>query len=154
MSKFLNLQKWKNSRCHFSYWYSNIGHEVKINCLAPLSVSHTEYGLCHWCKCQGPVSGCFWSRVTGHYQDNNLTQQCLHQLINIIEWTRTMNILSIQCLNSSKSDQTTFFHTKMEWSICISVSKLLRLTTNSQSFVAIMQITSAVLLWEHGHLKT
>ena len=29
----LNLQKWKNSRCQFSYWYYIIGHEVKRNIL-------------------------------------------------------------------------------------------------------------------------
>ena len=33
----LNLKMWKNSRCHFSYWYSSVGHEVRRNCLAPWS---------------------------------------------------------------------------------------------------------------------
>ena len=31
--------------CHFSYSYSIIGHEVRRNCLAPWSTSHTEYDL-------------------------------------------------------------------------------------------------------------
>ena len=50
----LNLKKWKNSRFHFCYWHSTIGHEVRRNCLAPWSVPHTEYDLClcwtqiHW----------------------------------------------------------------------------------------------------------
>ena len=37
---------WKNSRCHFSYWYSIIGHEVWRNCLAPWSASPSEYYRC------------------------------------------------------------------------------------------------------------
>ena len=41
----LNLKKWKNSRCHFSFWYSIIGHEVIGFCQAPWSVSPSEYYL-------------------------------------------------------------------------------------------------------------
>ena len=39
----LNLKKWKNSRCHFCYWYSIIGHEVIRFCQAPWSTSPSEY---------------------------------------------------------------------------------------------------------------
>ena len=42
----LNLKKWKNSRYHFSYWYSIIGHEVIRFCQAPWSASPCEY--CLW----------------------------------------------------------------------------------------------------------
>ena len=44
----LNLKKWKNSRCHLSYWYSTVGHDVRRNCQAPWYVSHTEYDP-WWC---------------------------------------------------------------------------------------------------------
>ena len=42
----LNLKRWKNSRCHFPYWYSIIGHEVIKFCQVPWSVSPSEYYLC------------------------------------------------------------------------------------------------------------
>ena len=42
----LNLKIWKNARCHFSYWYPTVGHGLRRNCLAPWSVTQSEYGLC------------------------------------------------------------------------------------------------------------
>ena len=39
----LNLKKWKNSRCHFSYWYSIIGHQVIRLLPGTWSASNTEY---------------------------------------------------------------------------------------------------------------
>ena len=42
----LNWKMWKNSRYHFSCWYSTVGHEVMRLLLGTRSAFHSEYDPC------------------------------------------------------------------------------------------------------------